>query len=359
MASTRVNEIDLLRFIAALSVVVFHYAFRGYTADSLSAMPYPVLASVARYGYLGVELFFMISGFVILATAANGSLRGFVISRMVRLYPAFWACCTITFVVMATWGGPRYCVSLGQYLINMTMLSDFVNVPPLDGVYWSLFVELRFYALVAAVLAIGRIARAESFLALWLAASVVLAFIPVTGALPVKILRYFLIAEHSAFFIAGAICFLIWSKGPSTTRIAMTAVCWGLAVFQASDELKVFEKHYGTAMSGAAVATIVTAFFAVMLLVAMRRTGAFGQRRWLSVGALTYPLYLLHENVGFIVFNAAYPALNAHLIFWGTLVLMLAAAYAVHVVVEKQFASSMKAALGTLADRVLPAPKPA
>ncbi|MDD5250387.1 MAG: hypothetical protein PHY45_15495, partial [Rhodocyclaceae bacterium] len=57
-AGTRVNEIDLLRFVAALSVVFFHYSFRGYAADAMSVMPYPLLAPFSKYGYLGVELFF-------------------------------------------------------------------------------------------------------------------------------------------------------------------------------------------------------------------------------------------------------------------------------------------------------------
>lgn len=100
MTGGRVNEIDLLRFLAALAVVFFHYSFRGYAADGLSVMSYPLLASVSKYGYLGVELFFMISGFVILMTAAHAGLRDFVISRVVRLYPAFWACCTVTFLVI-------------------------------------------------------------------------------------------------------------------------------------------------------------------------------------------------------------------------------------------------------------------
>ncbi|MCU0650139.1 MAG: hypothetical protein MUF00_19285, partial [Gemmatimonadaceae bacterium] len=79
-------------------------------------------ASGAKYGYLGVELFFMISGFVILMTAANGSVRDFVISRAVRLYPAFWVCCTATFLVTMFIGEPRYSASLEQYIVNMTML---------------------------------------------------------------------------------------------------------------------------------------------------------------------------------------------------------------------------------------------
>ena len=91
MSKTRVNEIDLLRFFAALAVAFYHYAFRGYAANNLSIMPYPLLEPIAKYGFLGVELFFMISGFVILMTAASGSLKGFIVSRIVRLYPAVWA----------------------------------------------------------------------------------------------------------------------------------------------------------------------------------------------------------------------------------------------------------------------------
>jgi len=57
MKSSRVNEIDFLRFLAAMAVVFFHYAFRGYAADAMTAMPYPLLAPISKYGYLGVELF--------------------------------------------------------------------------------------------------------------------------------------------------------------------------------------------------------------------------------------------------------------------------------------------------------------
>jgi peptidoglycan/LPS O-acetylase OafA/YrhL len=66
MSRSRINELDVLRLFAALFVVCFHYAFRGHAADGLSPISYPPLLPAAKYGYLGVQLFFMISGFVIL-----------------------------------------------------------------------------------------------------------------------------------------------------------------------------------------------------------------------------------------------------------------------------------------------------
>jgi peptidoglycan/LPS O-acetylase OafA/YrhL len=346
MTNTRINEIDLLRFFAALSVVFFHYAFRGYAADAMSVMPYPLLASFSKYGYLGVELFFMISGFVILMTAASGNLRSFVISRIVRLYPAFWACCTITFLVTIAIGGPRFSASISQYLINMTMFSGFLDVPSIDGAYWSLFIEIQFYALVALVLILGRIRQAHIFLVLWLVASIALEIFPVE-----KLSEIF-ITDFSAFFIAGAMFYLVWFRGPSATRLAIIATSWCLAIFQAINELPEFEKQYHTNMSSYVVAGIITIFYLLMLLVSIRRTGVIGRKRWLLAGVLTYPLYLLHQHIGFMIFNVAYPTINPHILFWGTIMLVIGTAFSVHVLVEKRFSSPLKLVLNRFADRL-------
>ena len=342
----RVNEIDLLRFFAALSVVFFHYSFRGYAADNMSVMPYPMLASVSKYGYLGVKLFFMISGFVILMTAASGNLRNFIISRVVRLYPTFWACCTLTFAVIITFGAPRYYASINQYLVNMTMLSGVFDVSSIDGAYWSIFIELQFYTLVTIILIIGKIHQAETLLLLWLVASVALVIHPIWK------LNQLLLTSNSANFIAGATYYLIWSKGPSLIRVAIVTVSWWLAVFQSTSiyELGWFENYYNTSMSSYITAAIITAFFAIMMLISLRRTGLFARIRWTLLGALTYPLYLIHQTIGYIVFNASYPAYNTHLIFWGTLVAALVSAYAVHIFIEMRYSPMIKVALNKLID---------
>jgi len=344
MADNRVNEIDLLRFVAAVAVVLFHYAFRGHLGDELTVLQYPLLAPVAKYGYLGVELFFLISGFVILMTAAKGSLRSFAVSRIVRLYPAFWVCCTATFLAALVIGGGHFNATWGEYLVNMTMLSEFGGVPAIDGVYWSLFVEMRFYALVAVVLAIGKICNAQSLLVGWLVVSAFLTFLPIRG------LRGLFIVDYSPFFIGGALCFLIWSQGVSWTRIGGLLASWGLALGQSLGRLPVVEELYGTPMNYGVAAGLVTAFFVVMFLIATRRTGVVGRRRWLLAGALTYPLYLLHQNIGYMIFNIAYPRVNVHVLLWGTLFLMLVASYAVNRFVERRYAAPMKSLLNKLLD---------
>jgi peptidoglycan/LPS O-acetylase OafA/YrhL len=345
MKETRLNEIDLLRFLAALAVVIFHYAFRGYAADGLSTMPYPALAPAAKYGYLGVDLFFMISGFVILMTAMGGDLRDFAVSRISRLYPAFWTCCTLTFVAVLEMGGRRYSATFSQYIVNMTMLSGFAGIPSLDGAYWSLFVEIRFYILVSIVLLLRRIHQAESFLLAWLIASIALAIWPIGR------LRQYLIADYSAYFIAGAFCFLVMSKGLSYRRLSSIIVSWALALKNALGTLPERDNHYATEHSRCVVFSIVTACFVALFLVAIRRTGVLKAQRWAILGALTYPLYLIHQNIGFMIFNAVYPVVNAHVLLWTTLGFVLALAYGVHILVERRLSSFMKLSLRRLLPR--------
>lgn len=344
--NSRVNEIDLLRFFAAFAVVFFHYSFRGYAADSMSIMPYPLLAPYSKYGYLGVHLFFIISGFVILMTAAKGGVRSFFVSRVVRLYPAFWTCCTVTFVVTVIIGGSSYSASFGQYFVNMTMLSEFFNVKSIDDVYWSLFVEIKFYIFIVILLTIGKINKIQSILIFWILISIILEIFPVYK------IKYLLIANWSTYFIAGSIFFLIWSNGASMTRIALVGVSWILAMVQLTRGVARFERHYNTDLDTVIVCGIVTLFYLAMFLISFRKTGFVGRCRWVFVGSLTYPLYLIHQNIGFMIFNRMYPGVDPHILFWTVIFGAIAAAFCVHHFIEKKFALPMKNALDALLDSV-------
>jgi peptidoglycan/LPS O-acetylase OafA/YrhL len=348
LPKARVNEIDLLRFVAALTVVFFHYAFRGYAADAMTLMPYPSLALVAKYGYLGVELFFLISGFVILMTAASGTIQSFVTSRILRLYPAFWICCTLTFLATLLMGGTYYSASFSQYLVNLTMLSGFVGVPALDGVYWSLFVELKFYFLVAILLIFRRIQQAQMFLVIWLGLTVAFELLPFKELPVVKLLAYFLIFDYAAYFIAGATYFLVWTRGLSVLRGSILFIAWLTALRQSLNDLPEFELYYHATMNRYVVAGIVSVFFVMMLLVALRKTSFLGNIRWFALGALTYPLYLIHQHLGYMIFNLAYPLINPHVLLWGTLVLMLGAAYTIQLFLEPKVRELLKHSINSL-----------
>lgn len=335
----RLYELDLLRFIAAMTVVLFHYGFRGYAADNLTVMPLPWLAPAVKYGYLGVNLFFMISGYVIWMTAAGGSAKRFIISRIVRLYPAFWACCSLTFVVILLAGDARFTASLRQYLLNMSMLSGFLGVDSIDGVYWSLLVEMKFYALVLVVILAGQIHRAKELLGLWLV------LVLCVSVRHVRYVDFFLITDYAPYFIAGAMFYLIRSEGACAYKLFVVAASYLVAAKDALSYALDKQIHYLTPFSGKVVVLMLAAFFIAFTLLATRRLRVPASDKWLLLGALTYPLYLIHQNIGFIFFDRLYPAWNPTLIMLVTIALMLAAAYAAHRFVERPLAKPLRAVL--------------
>src|SRR5690625_4174458 len=107
------------------------------------------------YGAVGPELFFIISGFVILMTAWGRSARYYVASRVSRIFPAYWAAVLLTgLLLLEVWPSGKN-IGVGQWLLNLTMVQDLFDVRHIDSVYWTLWVELRFYLLILVLLVIG------------------------------------------------------------------------------------------------------------------------------------------------------------------------------------------------------------
>jgi peptidoglycan/LPS O-acetylase OafA/YrhL len=104
--SGRVEALDLLRLAAAILIVLYHYTFHGPGAYQLTWVAWPAVTPVTKYFFLGVPLFFVISGFVIAYSAQNRTVLEFFIARFSRIYPGFVLCMSLTFVSVAAFGAP-------------------------------------------------------------------------------------------------------------------------------------------------------------------------------------------------------------------------------------------------------------
>jgi peptidoglycan/LPS O-acetylase OafA/YrhL len=333
----RFYEIDLLRFLAAFAVVLFHYTFRGYVEGGYSPVEFPVMDDFSRYGYLGVHLFFIISGFVILLSAMNRSAIKFAISRIVRLYPAFWAGVTLSAIVIFFFGAPVFSVSPAQYLLNLSMVSGYVGVEAVDGVYWTLLVELKFYALIFALLVIKQIKQIEIFLGVWLAFVVLNILIP----LP-KLLSFLLFPEWAPLFISGALFYLISSKGINTTRAILLAGAFLLALHNVVIETGELSLYYSSQFNGLIPVLWITLFFVFFTLMSFHKTSWIRSPILIKVGILTYPLYLIHQNIGFIGFNRFGESINKYVLLFILIAVMLVASWLIHTLVEKKLGPVLK-----------------
>lgn len=335
----RFFEIDLLRFLAALAVVFFHYTYRGYMADNYSPLAFPELGYITKYGFLGVHLFFIISGYVVLLSAQGKTVRQFFLSRITRLYPAFWICCTLTFLVKLGWGpghtdthmSERLHATLGQYVFNMTMLHEFLGIGPMDAAYWSLTVEITFYFLVALLIGFHLLKHVNLLLTGWLA----YAAIPHLNHEQVRF-AYLFFPNYAPLFVAGMLFYLLQQpNGRTWQRYALLLCSFALAAQAAIRQVPVMELHYHDTFSKVVVVGAIVSFFLLFYLISFRIIN-LSRFSWLTWwGSLTYPLYLLHSDIGFIAFYRLQYVTNKYVLVGGVFVLMLVAARVIHVWVEK------------------------
>ncbi|GAB7035752.1 acyltransferase [Streptomyces sp. NPDC021749] len=326
----RLYVLDGLRFMAALMVLGYHYlTLRDGWGDDPQAFS-PGLYHLAQFGWLGVEVFFLISGFVICMSAWGRTLGDFVKSRVSRLYPAYWVAVILTASVLTLWPCVRSADSLETVLTNLTMLQQGVGVSDLDDVYWSLFVELKFYLLFALVVYKGvTYRRCVLFCGLWTVAGVV-AYKADTSFLSV-----WAVAPYSPYFIAGIAFYLMHRFRPTMLLWAIVTVEFLLAQHYVKGRVVMnLGDKAATAHDWPARIGVVMAF----LLMAVIALGLFdGVRwRWLSrAGSLTYPLYLLHMYIGFTLIALLRHRLPAPVLLLSIIALMLVLSYAVNRWVER------------------------
>ena len=336
-AGGRMASLDLLRFAAAMSVVVYHYTYRY--ADQLSP-----LQSVTRHGYLGVELFFVISGFVILWSARGRSATEFVRARVLRLYPEFWIAVPVSAVAFWLVSGGATVTGVRQVLVNLTMIPQYLGTPYVDGVYWTLGVEIKFYVLVWLLAVLGQLARVERWLSVWVAMLTVVTFVDAGG-----IMRSVLIFPYGYFFAAGGFFFLVFDSGWTHGRVAALVTCLAGGAWHAVDGMRDFmDPAHITTISRVATVATVTGMFLLFTLSLRGALDGRNLRLTTLVGSLTYPLYLLH-NVGKEVLLSSDSPVPGLIAVPTAIAFSLALSYFVMRAAE----SAVKPALRSILDRVL------
>jgi len=316
--SKRINVLDDMRGIAIISVMLYHYFFvyhKSELTESLSpALQYFRLSNDwLNLGVFAVSIFFLISGFVInMSLRGEGSIKEtvkFAIKRFFRLYPAYWFAIVLIITSTCFYGNPdKY--KLVQILVNMTMLQDFFGIEHIDGVFWTLMIEIKFYVLMAFVFLIG----ARNSLKGIILALIVISL--VTG-------KYVFMYPALMFF--GAIIYFdfIGKKQINLRNIVFSLVL--VLVFS----LVVKDDVYG-AFIGKSIAFLFSIIIFLTLISWNKKLGRF----LAFMGMVSYSFYLLHQVIGYLILDAISGALgwSSYLI---TYLIITTAAYISFRYVEK------------------------
>ena len=360
-----IYPLDVIRFFAALCVMLFHLSFYDWASKySLvgqmlaHATSFPQAAPYTSFGWVGVEIFFVISGFVIANSANNSSPIAFIKSRVLRLYPAAWIC---VFFTLAAW------LLVGEVTVrHLTMeflrsITLWIFGPWVDGVYWSLAVELVFYTIIFLVLVSGRFDRltwvAWALTVLSAAFLISLIFAPAIykSQLGAKIVFYSDVLQfrYGSFFALGIWMWLFSKLALRKVGAfgAVTAFAIGiLEIVGRAHDMAKWEVQPGVSVSQTLPAAVWIATVAFMFVV-VRADDRFApssprlQRACKNLGLMTYPLYLVHSVVGaFIIREMVRFGINPWIALAVAILSMLSLAYAVSLYGEPVVRKLLRAA---------------
>jgi len=276
----RLKELDSLRGIACISVLLFHYTtkYSEIFNTSLTTRLFNF-----KYGGLGVDLFFIISGFVIFLTVKkNTKPVEFVYKRFSRLYPTFWVCVLLTFFLVRNSELIMYHRSFSELIVNLTMIPDVFGVKRVDGVYWSLLPELMFYFLMFCLLLFKRIKYIDLVCFIWLLA---ISFNSYWDIMPLRVL---LNLTFGHLFIIG-ICFY---------KIKNKEARWW-------NHLLIF----GSFITSMIISELSYKHVFLLLFIVVFYMFVYDKLKWIKLkplivlGEISYALYLIHQFVGYIIIN--------------------------------------------------------
>ena len=326
----RIELLDYGRFLAIIGVVAFHYLFNGIANGKISSITYiPSVSDIAKYGYLGVEFFFMISGYVIFFSAQNKTASEFAVARVLRLYPAFWVAVIFTSTFAFFWGGKQMSVYPTQIAINFTMLAPVFGHNFVDGVYWVLPYELKFYLLVLIFLLLGMQNKLKTIFFLW-------PFALLLCKLSGQDFPY--LNNYYCYFAAGIIFAIM--KDNFTPKVAIALlICLILCITFSIQNTPPVVKSKN---SDFVIALIITILFLFFIFVNSRKGSdlkLYGSR---LLGDLSYPTYLIHNHFGYMFISQFATEANKYIIYIVTVSLVFMVSYLMHILVEKRLSQMWK-----------------
>ncbi len=346
-------------------LVIFSHYWGSTWMTGLSVDERVASLRFVRQGWVGVQLFFLISGFVILMTIERcTSPRQFIYKRWLRLFPAMAIATAITVVfnysiqpIEQFQNTPWYDAIPGLIFVSNSFLSAIlqVEINSLHRSFWTLYVEVGFYVFFGIVYFYLGWKRATMLLVA--VALVVLSLLPVLEYLGVSGLALRVVEPFEWLGIK----FYLW---------------FASGVFFAKAKNQTSEPYFVLAcVTGLAAALLVSPFpipltwddrypmIAALIVFALaQRVGHVQQilewRPLLVIGAVSYPLYLLHETIGFgmlVLTKQAFPQVPNELLPFPTLALMIAVSYAITKHAEPGLRTFLERRLMRKAARVAPA----
>ncbi|WP_129777880.1 acyltransferase family protein [Peristeroidobacter soli] len=316
-----VPGLDLLRFFAACIVMVFHLAFWSWAFPtgqvaiaSHGVANFKDWTTLAPFGWAGVQIFFVISGFVIVVSAERSSAYKFFVSRFTRLVPAVWICATIALLAwLLVDVGTRPLSLLAMYVRSVGF---FPKGAWIDSVYWTLGVEICFYALMFVLLMSHRQRWIKPIMCsiglistlFWIGYTAAAqdrnsALFQIFSQVQWSRFAQLLLIQHGVFFAFGVLLWSHFLKQSSRGQLAWLALFAVGGCLQIAGESVLKLEKTGLSFSPLTPCVIWLSAMLFFWIAVANNARAQQLPAWClqllrRLGLMTYPLYLLHNVTG-------------------------------------------------------------
>lgn len=283
----RFLELDVFRALMCLQVMLYHYTNHyGYLYHHPE--DFDLYFTVHN---TGVRTFLILSGYVTMLTfVRKGTLSSFWVTRVIRLYPAYWIGLTLTATTVAIFGLPGREANIFETTVNYTMLQRFFLIKDVDGAYWALAAILLFYFVLSLIKSLKKLDKVEYIVLFWLISAVIIDYYPV----PYKhLLSTGFLVDYANLFVAGIVFFKLHSD---RKNIYLHIVIFMTLIVR-----------YITADNLNEILVDLT-FVILFYLFIYNKLKFIVNKPLLFIGSISYMVYLLHQNIGYVIINYLYEA---------------------------------------------------
>jgi len=160
-----------------------------------------------------------------------------------------------------------------------------------------------------------------------------------------------LILDCSSYFISGIIFYKIFARGVKQKDYILLFICLFISIYHGVGRINYLEEHYNTYFYPYVICSTTILFYFLMYIVAIGNLKSLNSPKLLKLGLLTYPLYLIHQNIGFIIFNNLNGYINKYILLTATIILMIFISYMLSNYYERKVSSYLNEKIKQFATR--------
>ncbi len=277
MESKKNVQIEAVRVISMLMVVIFHYTYRFKELYNIDTVNFDFFK---LFGKIGVGIFFIISGYFLARdySRKENPIRFFV-NKLLRIYPLYAICITIIYVLTSIFGLPGRETSFIEYFLNLLLINGFIGINYVDGAHWFLTYMIIFYVMVAFTLIFHK--NGKKVFLIFAGVNFILNIIK--QYIPFGIYIYKLCGGDYFWFVFLGIFLRYFMKNIS--KFDLLAII--LSLFM------IFLNFKFITFLGILIGLIL------FILAVKQKMNFFNKQIFLTLGSVSYIIFLIHQNIGY------------------------------------------------------------